>query len=249
MPLPRGRIDPLVARPQMTERCPRPARLTAARVVNLLALVLLALISALPTSADAAAPQAEAASITRATAMEGRATLPLDSVVVAQTSATIRGESVPYTARTGTMPVYDGEGKPVASIFFVYHERSDVEDRSARPLFISFNGGPGSSSVWMHLGYTGPRRVMIDDEGNPVQPYALQDNPHSILDVADIVFVDPVNVGLSRPVEGTDASRFFGVNEDIEYLGRWIQAFVSRMDRWASPKYLVEEYIPANGNR
>lgn len=242
MPLPRGRIDPLIVRPkEMTECCPPAARLTASRVIHLLAFALLALVSALPTAADAAAQQAEAASITQATAMGARATLPLDSVVVTQATATIRAESVPYTAHTGTMPVYDQEGMPIASIFFVYYERSDVEDRATRPLFISFNGGPGSSSVWMHLGYTGPRRVMIDDEGNPVQPYGLQDNPHSILDVADIVFVDPVNVGLSRPVEGTDASRFFGVNEDIEYLGRWIQTFVTRMDRWASPKYLIGE--------
>ena len=206
---------------------------------TVLALLLLAACLALPE--DATAQQAEAASIPQQVAMEGRATLPLDSVVTSQGSVTIRGETVPYTARTGTMPVYDLQGMPEASIFFVYYERSDVQDRTDRPLFISFNGGPGSSSVWMHLGYTGPRRVMIDDEGNPVQPYGLQDNPHSILDVADIVFVDPVNVGLSRPVEGTDADQFFGVNEDIQYLGRWIQTFVGRMDRWASPKYLIGE--------
>jgi carboxypeptidase C (cathepsin A) len=189
----------------------------------------------------AAAQEADAASIPIAAALEARATLPLDSVVVTQGSATIGGETVPYTATTGTLPVYDERGMPEAAVFFVYYRRADVQDATRRPLFISFNGGPGSSSVWMHLGYTGPRRVMIDDEGNPVQPYGLQDNPHSILDVADIVFVDPVNVGLSRPVEGTEAARFFGVNPDIEYLGRWIRTFVDRMDRWASPKYLIGE--------
>jgi carboxypeptidase C (cathepsin A) len=109
-------------------------------------------------------------------------------------------------------------------------------------LLISFNGGPGTSSLWMELGYTGPRIVNIDDEGYPLQPYGLKDNPHSVLDVADVVYVDPVNTGFSRAVsKDIPTSRFFGVTADIKYLAEWINTFVSRMNRWASPKYLIGE--------
>jgi len=140
------------------------------------------------------------------------------------------------------MPVWDTEGKVQAGVFFTYYERSDVKDRAARPLLISFNGGPGTSSLWMELGYTGPRIVNIDDEGYPLQPYGLKDNPHSVLDVADVVYVDPVNTGFSRAVsKDVPTSRFFGVTADIKYLAEWINTFVSRMNRWASPKYLIGE--------
>src|SRR5690606_22226988 len=98
---------------------------------------------------------------------------------------------------------------------------------------------------WMHLGYTGPYRVIVDDEGYPVQPYGVQENPHSILDVADIVYVEPVNTGFSRPISTMEdsevAKRFFGVNQDIEYLAAWINNFMTRQNRWASPKYLIGE--------
>ena len=140
------------------------------------------------------------------------------------------------------LPVWDADGKTQAGVFFTYYERSDVKDRAARPLLISFNGGPGTASLWMELGYTGPRILNIDDEGYPVQPYGLRDNPYSVLDVADIVFVDPVNTGFSRPInKDVPGSRFFGVNADIKYLAEWINSFVSRMNRWASPKYLIGE--------
>lgn len=167
--------------------------------------------------------------------------LPLDSAVVTAGQVTIRGETVPYTATTGTLPVYNDAGEPIAAVFYVAYERSDVQDRANRPLSFSFNGGPGSSSVWMHLGYTGPMRLNIDSEGNPVRPYGVRENPYSILDVTDIVFVDPVNVGLSRMVEGQDRSQFFGVNADARYLSAWIETYVNRNDRWASPKFLIGE--------
>jgi Carboxypeptidase C (cathepsin A) len=138
--------------------------------------------------------------------------------------------------------VWDDSGKPLAGVFYTYYERNDVSNRAARPLVISFNGGPGTSSVWMEIGYTGPRILNIDDEGYPVQPYGLRDNPHSILDVADIVYVDPVNTGFSRMVDkDIPPSTFFGVNADIKYLAGWINTFVSRYKRWASPKFLIGE--------
>ena len=117
-----------------------------------------------------------------------------------------------------------------------------MDYKSTRPLVISFNGGPGSASVWMHIGYTGPRFLQINDEGYPIQPYGVTENNESILDVADIVYVDPINTGFSRILnEEADQSDFFGVNEDIAYLSDWINTFISRTERWASPKYLIGE--------
>ncbi|PKK35110.1 carboxypeptidase [Siphonobacter sp. SORGH_AS_0500] len=169
--------------------------------------------------------------------------LNLDSQVVTKGEVTIKGHKVPYKATVGTIPVWDEEGKPAAGVFFTYFERSDVTDRSSRPLMISFNGGPGTASVWMMIGYTGPRILKVDDEGYPVQPYGMKDNPNSILDVADIVYVDPVNTGFSRPAnkDVPAAKMFFGVNADVKYLADWINTFVSRYNRWASPKYLIGE--------
>lgn len=159
---------------------------------------------------------------------------------------TVGGKSFRYSATTGTQPVWGDKDQAVASLFYTYYQRLGVKDRAARPLLISFNGGPGSASVWMHVAYTGPRSLVIDDEGYPVQPYGLRDNPYSILDVADIVFVNPVNTGFSRMVKNDkgelpDRAQFFGVNEDIRYLAEWISNFVSRNKRWRSPKYLIGE--------
>jgi carboxypeptidase C (cathepsin A) len=123
-----------------------------------------------------------------------------DNQVVTNHSTTIKGQKVPFSATTGTMPVWDEDGKAIAGLFYTYYERLDVKDRAVRPLVISFNGGPGSASVWMHIAYTGPHLLNIDDEGYPVQPYGIKENPYSILDVADIVFVNPVNTGYSRAV-------------------------------------------------
>ena len=158
-----------------------------------------------------------------------------------QDSVTIGGELVPYRVTVGTQPVWDDDNQPIASVFYTFYERSDVPDVSRRPLLFSFNGGPGSASLWMHLAYTGPRLLRIDDEGFPVQPYGVQENPHSLLDVADLVFVDPVNTGFSRIVGNGKGEQFFGVNEDVAYLARWIEAFVTRRGRWLSPKFLIGE--------
>ena len=168
--------------------------------------------------------------------------LPADTAFTSEATVTVDGETIPYTATAGTQPVWNEDGDVDASLFYVYYERSDVEDKSTRPLVFSFNGGPGSASVWMHIGYTGPRFLNIDHEGYPIQPYGVTENSESILDVADIVYVDPVNTGFSRILnEDADRSDFFGVNEDIAYLSDWIDTFISRTERWASPKYLIGE--------
>jgi carboxypeptidase C (cathepsin A) len=168
--------------------------------------------------------------------------LEAESSVTTHHEVTVKGQRFPYTATAGTQPVWNEDGKAIASLFYVYYERSDVEDRTSRPLFMSFNGGPGSASVWMHIAYTGPNVLKIDDEGYPIQPYGVRENPHSILDVADIVYVNPVNTGYSRILDKeTDRSTFFGVNADIKYLAEWLNTFVTRYDRWRSPKYLIGE--------
>jgi carboxypeptidase C (cathepsin A) len=168
--------------------------------------------------------------------------LPADSVIESMHEVTIKGQKVPYKAICGTQPVWNDKGEAEAALFYTYYERTDVKDRDSRPLVISFNGGPGSASVWMHLAYTGPKILKITDEGYPVQPYGVRDNPYSILDVADIVFVNPVNTGYSRLLkEDADRKNYFGVNADIAYLAEWINTFVTRKNRWASPKYLIGE--------
>ncbi len=189
--------------------------------------------------------------------------LEAESAVTSKHSATIKGKQFSYTATAGTQPVWDENGKVIASLFYTYYQRDDVKDREHRPLVMSFNGGPGSASVWMHIAYTGPRILKVDNEGYPVQPYGIKDNPYSILDVADIVYVNPVNTGYSRMIDSDDAKNtdadksagkdarkmspeekrklFFGVNADIKYLAEWLNTFVSRNDRWLSPKYLIGE--------
>ena len=178
--------------------------------------------------------------------------LPTDTLVTTQHNTTINGVSFAYTAQTGTQPVWDKTGKPIASLHYTYYTRNNIKNRENRPLLISFNGGPGSASVWMHLAYTGPKVLKIDDEGYPVQPYGVKSNPFSVLDVADIVYVNPVNTGYSRPIEmgmsmgmekGKESNRdvFFGINADIKYLAEWLNTFVTRNNRWLSPKYIVGE--------
>jgi carboxypeptidase C (cathepsin A) len=169
-----------------------------------------------------------------------------DRTVTTEHTVTVKGSKIPYKAIAGTIPVWNDSGKVIAGVFFTYYERSDVKDRAARPLVISFNGGPGTPSVWMELGYTGPRLLNIDDEGYPVQPYGVKENPHSILDIADIVYVDPVNTGYSRIIGNVAASKFFGVTADIKYLAEWISTFVTRYNRWPSPKYLIGESYGTN---
>lgn len=171
--------------------------------------------------------------------------LPIDTVVTTQHNVTINGTAINYTAKTGTQPVWDKEGKPVASLHYTYYTRNNVKDRASRPLLISFNGGPGSGSVWMHLAYTGPRVLKIDDEGYPIQPYGVKHNPFSVLDVTDIVYVNPANTGYSRTIPETgkdvDRDKFFGINADIKYLAEWLNTFVTRNNRWRSPKYIIGE--------
>lgn len=169
----------------------------------------------------------------------------IDTAFVTKHTATIKGAAVNYDAYTGMLPVWNEE-TPVATLFYTYYKRTNIKEVANRPIVFSFNGGPGSASVWMHVAYTGPKVLNIDNEGYPVQPYGVKDNPHSILDVADIVYVNPVNTAYSRMIpdaEGKmpDKSLFFGINADITYLASWMNTFVTRYNRWPSPKYIIGE--------
>ena len=174
----------------------------------------------------------------------------IDESSTSSHSTKVKGKKFDYTATTGTQPVWDKEGNPTATLFYTYYQRSNVKNRAARPLLISFNGGPGSASVWMHVAYTGPKVLNVDNEGFPLQPYGVKSNDFSILDTADIVFVNPVNTGYSRvlpkkdgkmPSKAEQKKMFFGVNADVKYLADWVNTFVTRNNRWQSPKYLIGE--------
>jgi len=167
---------------------------------------------------------------------------PEEVLSVTSHTVTIAGRPIAYTATAGNYVLKSEDGTPRASFFFVAYRRDGAFDPASRPVLFAFNGGPGSSSVWLHLGLFGPRRVELRDDGQaPPPPYRLVPNGESLLDVADLVFIDPVTTGYSRAVPGVDDKEFHGVNEDIESIGELIHLWVSRNQRWASPKYLAGE--------
>jgi carboxypeptidase C (cathepsin A) len=157
-------------------------------------------------------------------------------------TARIGGTDIRYRAVAGTMVLRDEKGVPKASIFYVSYERTDRKDPAERPLTFSFNGGPGSSSVWLHLGLLGPKRVELAEDGTaPPPPYRLVENAYSLLDVSDLVFIDPVTTGYSRSAEGEDPKQFHGVDEDVRWVAEFIRLFTTRAGRWGSPKFLIGE--------
>jgi carboxypeptidase C (cathepsin A) len=157
-------------------------------------------------------------------------------------SVTINGEAIRYKATAGTLVIKDEEGKPHVSFFFVAYTRLDATNSARRPVTFSFNGGPGSSSVWLHLGLLGPRRVFLkQDGGMPPPPFHLVNNEYSLLDESDMVFIDPVSTGFTRTVPGEDAHKYHGVDQDLASVGDFIRLYTTRYERWASPKFLIGE--------
>lgn len=155
---------------------------------------------------------------------------------------TIDGRIIPYTATAGEITILKPDEKPGASVFFVAYTRDDIKDKSTRPIMFCFNGGPGSSTVWLHLGGLGPKKVALTDEGFPFKiPADVVNSEDSLLDVTDLVFVDAVSTGYSRPLHGEDRSQFHGVEEDANAFAEFIRIYLSRFDRWLSPKFLLGE--------
>lgn len=161
--------------------------------------------------------------------------------VVTKHSARIGGKQVNYTVTTGFMPIRNAvSGETEARIFYMAYTMDNPPAK--RPLMFSFNGGPGSASVWLHMGALGPRRVkMLDDGLMPPAPYETVDNDQSWLDQTDLVFIDPVGTGYSRATRPELASKFFGVNGDIDSIGEFIRLYLGRNERWNSPLFLVGE--------
>lgn len=164
-----------------------------------------------------------------------------EEVSETQHKVVIDGKEVPYKALAGTMLLKDRDGKAKASMFYIAYTNEGVEDKGSRPLTFCFNGGPGSASVWLHLGAFGPKIVKFSDEGYALPPYGVVENPYSLLDVTDLVFIDPVSTGYSRAVSSEDAKKYHGVDEDIKSVGEFIRLYVTRNGRWGSPKFLAGE--------
>ena len=162
---------------------------------------------------------------------------------VTEHRARFNGEQITYTATAGETYVRDKEGKPKASIFTFAYVRNDVPDGASRPVTFLWNGGPGSASLWLHMGTYGPKRVSVpSDAGYPgPPPYPVVSASETILDVTDLVFVDPVGTGFSRAVGDHESTEFWGLNEDARSMAEFIQAWVTENGRWNSPRFLLGE--------
>lgn len=165
---------------------------------------------------------------------------PEEALSVTHHTAEIAGQTLSYTATAGRLPVeVDGNR---CNMFFTAYTLDGVEDLAERPVTFAFNGGPGTASLYVHLGMMGPRRVDVDDEGTPNSlPTRVVDNPCSILDMTDLVFIDPVGTGYSRAAEGTDPSVFWNYDGDVASVSAFIRLYASRNGRWGSPKYVAGE--------
>jgi carboxypeptidase C (cathepsin A) len=174
---------------------------------------------------------------------ESKPAAPRETISETEHAITLDGVKLEYQATAGTLVLKGEDGKPRASIFFVAYRRlSGVADLRRRPLTFAFNGGPGSSSVWLHLGAFGPKRVRMRPDGQPLAPpYRLVDNEDTLLDVTDLVFIDPVTTGYSRAAPGQDAKKFHGVQEDVQSVGEFIRLYATKFERWDSPKFLAGE--------
>jgi len=159
-----------------------------------------------------------------------------------QHSIQINGQTLAYTATAGTLVLKKDDTKPIASIFFVAYTRDNAGDKSKRPVTFAFNGGPGSSSVWLHIGALGPKRVVLGPDGEqPPPPYRLVDNSDSLIEFTDLVFIDPVTTGYSRHAPGEDPKQFHGLEGDLNSVADFIRLYTGKFDRWSSPKFLAGE--------
>ncbi len=206
-----------------------PIRLVAVTAI----LVALQPVSLAAQGQESKPAQAKEASATPSPKEESSAT---DHVI------SIGGQKIPYKATAATILLKDDKGDATASIFYIAYTRSDVKDAGLRPLSFLYNGGPGSSSIWLHMGAFGPRRVLTSDANStPPAPYRLEDNEYSLLDVSDLVFIDPVGTGFSHAEGKAKDKDFWGVDQDSKSLAQFISAYVSRNNRWNSPKFLIGE--------
>lgn len=167
---------------------------------------------------------------------------PREESSVTEHTIRIGGQVIPYRATAATLLLKDDKNEPIGSLYYTAYTRTDVRDASQRPLAFVYNGGPGAASAWLHMGAFGPRRIVTTDAApTPPPPYRLVDNASSLIDVADLVFIDPIGTGFSRPVGRGAGKDFWGVDEDARSLTQFVAQYVSRNGRWNSPKYLIGE--------
>lgn len=165
-----------------------------------------------------------------------------ETPVVTKHRVTAGGKTLDYSVTAGMMPLKNEQDEIEANLFFMAYTKEPVGEPGKRPLMFSFNGGPGSSSVWLHLGALGPKRVRMNEGGMmPAAPYQLVDNPFTWLDSTDIVFIDPVGTGYSRAATKELGEKFWSLKGDIESMGEFIRLYLTRFERWASPLFLVGE--------
>ncbi len=167
--------------------------------------------------------------------------IPDEEQQVTSHSIEINGKDIKYEATAATMNIKNRENEPIAQFGYVAYTRTDISDKKRRPVTFVFNGGPGSSSIWLHMGAVGPRRVVLDDPNFNEPGYTLTDNEYSVLDVTDLVMVDPVGTGISRAVGDNENKDFWGVDSDISSISNFINEYITKNGRWASPKYLMGE--------
>ena len=167
---------------------------------------------------------------------------PEPKLSVTKHRVTVDGKVINYTATAGYILIRNEEDEPKARFFFIAYTKDGITDISNRPLTFSFNGGPGSSSVWLHMGGLGPKRIKMNEDGSsPQPPYEVIDNSYTWLDETDLVFLDPMMTGYTRPAGETDKEEFLGFEKDIQFVGDFITLYTSRNRRWSSPKFLVGE--------
>lgn len=167
---------------------------------------------------------------------------PREEWSVTEHTIQIGGQTIPYKASAGTTLLKNDAGEPTGLLYSVAYTRSDVKDLSTRPVSFLYNGGPGSATMWLHMGAFGPRRVWtVNGEFTPPAPYKLVDNAESLLDKTDLVFIDAMGTGYSHAVGKATERDFYGVDEDAAAFGRFINTYISRNDRWNSPKFLIGE--------
>lgn len=206
-----------------------------------LCVALAALLSAAPCCAQAE-PQEKDAKASDKTADAAAPPAPKEESSVTDHSIKIGGQTIPYKATAATILLKNEKDEPTALLYSTAYTRSDVKDLSQRPIAFVYNGGPGSASVWLHMGSFSPKRVVtVNADSTPPAPYKVSDNANCLLDKSDLVFVDPIGTGFSHAVGKAQDKDFWGVDQDVKSLAQFINTYVSRNNRWNSPKFLIGE--------
>ena len=168
--------------------------------------------------------------------------MPFEKPSITNHTINIKGQSLSYTVTAGYMPIISKENKTIAQIFYISYKKNPQENIAQRPITFAFNGGPGSSSIWLHMGALGPKRVILAKDGTAIpKTYELVDNEYTWLDFTDLVFVDPVGTGYSRSADDVDEKQFYNITEDVKIMGEFVRRYITENQRWLSPKYIAGE--------